>query len=129
MIFTFDYDSSYSGPALPIAEASIRSLKPNSPTVTRSALVDSDADATVVPLADLTSIGARLVDSSQMRGVYGPPYRVDIYEVGLQIGSLGIPKIYAVAVTQDQSVILGRDASNQFVATLNGLASVVEISN
>ena len=37
-------------------------------------------------------------------------------------------KVYAVADPQNNEIVLGRDVLNQFMVTLNGLASAVEIS-
>jgi hypothetical protein len=53
---------------------------------------------------------------------------VDIYEVSLRVGSYMVSKVYAVADKRNAEVILGRDVLNQFIVTLNGLASTVEIS-
>ncbi|MCB8945948.1 MAG: retroviral-like aspartic protease family protein [Ardenticatenaceae bacterium] len=127
VVYTFDYDSSYAGPALPVVELTVRHLLTDE-YVSCKAIVDSGADATMIPLNDLHKIGARKVDARWMSGVSGLSYKVDIYEVIIQIGAYTIPKVYAVADRQNQPMILGRDVLNHLVTTLNGLANVVEIS-
>lgn len=129
MICTFEYDSGYPGPALPIAEVTVRSLATNAATTVSNAVVDSGADATLVPRRILQQIHARRVDSRRLRPVRGPIFRVDVYEVQIQIGALQVPKAYVVADPENEDVILGRDVLNYFIVTLNGLAGVVEISD
>jgi hypothetical protein len=76
----------------------------------------------------LQELKARKVDTKQLIGMGGLRYRVDIYEIALRLGFYNIAKIYAVADRQNTNVILGRDVLNQFIVTLNGLASMVEIT-
>jgi len=92
-------------------------------------LVDSGADGTIAPLHILKQIQARRVDTVNMRPLRGPVYRVDIYEVELQIGSFRVPQGTGSGRSQNEGMILGRNVLNQFIVTLNGLASMVEISN
>ena len=128
MVLTYYYDTTYPGPAFPVVEVAVHHIGKTSRTVELRALVDSGADATMIPLRELNYLAARKVDSRYARGIAGVSYPVDIYEVELQIGSYHIPKVYAVADGQNREMIIGRDVLNQFVVTLNGLANVVEIS-
>ena len=50
MLLTYDYDSNYNGPAFPVVEVAIRGFAAQSVEVTCRALVDSGADATMIPL-------------------------------------------------------------------------------
>ena len=127
MLLTFDYDTTYPGPALPKVDVSFRGLAKGQ-EVRAQALVDSGADGTMIPLSILEDVDARRVDRMRMTGASGRSQTVDIYEVGVRIGSFNVPKIYAVANPFNQEVLLGRDVLNQFVVTLNGLANIVEIS-
>ena len=126
--FSYHYDRSYNGPALPVIEITLHSLENDSTVVERHALVDSGAGATIVPLEYLEQIWARRVDSVRLKPLQGSSYRVDIYEAGIQIGSYPTFKVYAVADVHNEGVILGRDVLNQFIVTLNGLASVTKVS-
>ena len=94
----------------------------------RRALVDSGADATIIPLRDLACLKARKVDTKRITGIGGLSYRVDIYEVSVRLGIYNVAKVYAVADRQNTEIIIGRDVLDQFIVTLNGLASMVEIS-
>lgn len=126
-MLTFDYDTTYPGPALPRVEVRVRALLAEHQGIVDWALVDSGADGTMIPLAILEDIGARRVDRMRMTGVAGSSQTVDIYEVSVQIGPFTVPKIYAVANGFNQEMLIGRDVLNQFIVTLNGLANSVEI--
>lgn len=128
MIVTFDYDTHYLGPSLPVVEATLANPLTEQQVIVEGLLVDSGADGTIAPLQILKQIQARRVDTVNMRPMRGPVYRVDIYEVELQIGSFRIPKARVVADPQNEGMILGRNVLNQFIVTLNGLAGMVEIS-
>ncbi|MCA9938200.1 MAG: retroviral-like aspartic protease family protein [Anaerolineales bacterium] len=128
MVLTYNYDTTYPGPPFPIVEVAVQAVGKTGETIALRALVDSGADATMIPLRELRRLAARQVDTRYAYGITGIRYPVDIYEVGLQIGPYRIPKVYAVADVQNGEMILGRDALNQFIVTLNGLANIVEIS-
>jgi predicted aspartyl protease len=128
MIVTFDYDTHYSGPPMPVVEVTLKNPVTEKEVSVEEALVDSGADGTIAPLRLLKQIQARRVDTVNMRPMRGPVYRVDIYEVELRIGSFRVPKAQVVADPQNEEMILGRNVLNQFVVTLNGLASMVEIT-
>lgn len=127
-MLTYDYDNTSPGPALPIVEIVLRGLTRDSRELVCRALIDSGADATVIPVRYLQELKARKVDTKQLRGMGGLRYQVDIYEIALRLGVYTIAKVYAVADKQNTDVILGRDVLNQFIVTLNGLASMVEIT-
>ena len=128
MDYTHKYDQNYNGPALPVVEVQIRSLAENGTVIVRQALVDSGADATMIPLNDLEAVSARRVDRKRLRGISGISYQVDIFEVSLNIGPFYVPKIFAVADRQSDDMILGRDVLNLFITTLDGLAYMVHLS-
>jgi len=49
MIVSYDYDTAYSGPARPVAEVFVSSLENEEIAVPLPALIDSGADATMIP--------------------------------------------------------------------------------
>ena len=128
MIYTYAYDTTYPGPAMPVVEIQINQIGKETDSVVVQALVDSGADGSILPIRYLRQINARRVDTRRMRGVSGVSYAVDIYEVRVQLGPILLPKVYAVANRSNDETILGRDVLNHLVVTLNGLASVVEVS-
>ena len=70
MTTSYDYDSSYE-PAAPIIPVGLSPSGEISVRQEITALVDSGADATMIPVNVLTTAGARYVEQRQMRGVVG----------------------------------------------------------
>ncbi len=128
MSHIFDYDLKYNGPALPIVELVIYRAgnNRNGASVPR-VVVDSGADASMLPLRVLEQAGAQKVDWMRIRGVHGPSYIVEIYEVDVKVGDYTIFSVYVAADHFNRESIVGRDVLNQLVVTLNGLEGVVEI--
>ena len=127
MVYSFDYDTSYI-PAMPTAEIRIgRAL--HDPTLTLTALVDSGADGTIIPVSYLKQIRARKAGKTWMSGTTGERAQVDLYQVSLQLGSYHRGRLEVVGDTRNHEVIIGRDTLNHLIVTLNGLANVVEITD
>ena len=91
-------------------------------------LLDTGADATMLPLDLLQDIGAAYVMTQQMRGVTGEAERVDLYVVEITINTLVVPGIHAAGMKHSSESILGRDVLNQLIVTLDGIGGVTEIS-
>ena len=85
-------------------------------------IIDSAADATMLPLDVLELIGARYAQTRHMRGVTGPPIPVDTYYVTITFGPYVIYGIEVVVLPIGSESILGRDVLNQLELTLNGPA-------
>jgi predicted aspartyl protease len=128
MAYYYHYDSAYHGPARPVAEVTISRLDKRENAVTLTALLDSGADATMIPIRLLRHIGARKARQRRITDASGLSYIVDTYEAFIQIGSFTFPKIYAVADLKNSEIAIGRDVLNHLIVTLNGLAYTVEIS-
>lgn len=125
MTISFEYDLTYPGPAFPVAQVTI--IGRDGGMVTHRAFLDTGADATVIPISILRQINARRLDQAFARNMDGSRYGITLYSVKLTIGSYPIYGIEAVANTKTSEVILGRDALNQLVVTLNGLAEITDI--
>jgi hypothetical protein len=93
-----------------------------------TALVDSGADGTMIPIDVLETVGALYEDTVIMRGVLGVGEPVDRYTVAIQLGPLSIHGIRAVAIPTGEEAILGRDVLNNLAVTLNGPAHVTQVS-
>lgn len=126
MSITFDYDSTYPGPAFPVAEIAILG-DGKERSGEKKALIDTGADATVIPLDILESIGARRIDTRVARNVDGSRYRVRLYAVSIVIGAFTLHGIDAVANESTAEIIIGRDVLNQLIVTLDGIGQVSEI--
>ena len=124
-----DYDPTYF-PAFPVAEIGINKVEDRpEQEVILTALVDSGSDGTIIPFEYLKAIGAEYVNSGFIRGVTGARNSVDIYAIKLRIGTYKLSSVRVVADEQNHETILGRNVLNHFVVTLNGLASITEISD
>ena len=97
------------------------------PSQPASALVDSGADGTMIPIDLLEVIGALYEDTVNMRGVLGDSEPVDRYTVGIQIGPLTVRGIHAVAIPAGEGSVIGRDVLNFLAVTLNGPAHTTQI--
>ncbi len=124
-MYTYAYDSSFT-PAMPVVSIKIgRSLTP--PQLQLNALIDSGADSVIIPLVYLRQIRARKERTVWMRTVTGTRSVVDMYTISLQFGPFEFRNQLVAGGLQPNEIIIGRDILNQFIVTLNGLASVVEI--
>lgn len=112
---------------MPVIEFLLRPVG-KSEGIQLKALVDSGADATIIPTHLLQQAGVEQVGRARMR--WGP-HSVQIYDVYLaviEIGSETIPGIRVLADAQHEEIVLGRDVLNQLKITLNGPAHVVEVA-
>lgn len=124
-MYSHDYSFAYN-PGMPTVELRIGLMRGHMIT-TLSAIVDSGADATMVPTHYLRQIRALPTEKKQLRGIQGLAHQVQLYPIFVQIGEYGL-YVRVVGDELNREVIIGRDVLNQFIVTLNGLASVVEIS-
>ncbi len=126
MLYTYEYDLSYI-PAMPIVTIGIG--KPDSAvSLLLSALVDSGADATMIPIHYLQEIGAIKRQRVFIRSVSGRRSGTNWYTVSLQFAHYERQRINVVSNEDTNEVIIGRDILNHMVVTLNGLASAVEVA-
>ena len=124
---SFEYDRAYD-PAIPVAGVEIRRAN-NIPGLHLNVIIDSGADATIIPVHFLEQIKARKAGRSWMRGVAQNRVMVERYLIWLQIDGHRRMNLKVVGDTVGEEAILGRDVLNHLIVTLNGLASTVEISD
>ena len=122
------YDNETYDPAAPVVEIGVSRLGSTEPLTLVIALVDSGADASMIPIDILQTAGARYTMTKQMRGVVGHPIVVEMYLVTLFIGSYVFPGVEVIAAAEGAEVVIGRDVLNDMVVTLNGLANVIEMT-
>lgn len=126
MVYTFDYSLDYE-PAMPVVDFRLgRAFTP--PTLDLVAIVDSGADASIVPVRYLQQIEARRGRRNWMRGTTGKREIVYMYPVSLQQGTLSLGRIEVVGNVNNNEVIIGRDVLNQLEVTLNGPSYTVLIT-
>ncbi len=129
LVYTYDYDTAYAGPALPVVEIEISSSVPSENRLLLRALVDSGADATMIPVRYLNRLDIVPVDQRRVRSSADISYLADIFTVALRVGPFFHAALRVVGNRQSRDVILGRDVLNHMIVTLNGLAQVVELTN
>lgn len=124
--YTYDYDIYYS-PSAPVVEIEVGVANTIMP-VKLVTLLDSGADATLLPAELLKRLGAPRVDTRVLRTITNERKVVTLYRVWLQIGPYRLPNVRVVGVPMLESPVLGRDVLNYLIVTFNGLAAMTEIS-
>jgi predicted aspartyl protease len=123
MITSFLYDTKYI-PSAPVAKIMVSYQR----EVELTALIDSGADATMIPIDLLRKIKARVVETRRLRGISGGAEIVQLYGVTIRVQDHVLPSVHVVATAHGGEPILGRDVLNHLIVTLNGLAGVTEIA-
>jgi predicted aspartyl protease len=126
-VYTFAYSNDYT-PAIPIVELGISLPKRSQADVTVNALLDSGSDGTMLPVDLLDKIGAKPVGQGQIRGILGHSRPIELSLIKLYIGSHQLHAIRVIGIETTEEPIVGRNVLNHLVVTLNGLASVTEIT-
>jgi hypothetical protein len=127
MVYTYDYNSIEYEPAMPVVELRLGRAF-TTPYLELMAIVDSGADATIVPVRYLRQLQARRGRRNWMRGTIGEREIVYMYPVALQLGPLSLGRVEVVGNVTNNEVIVGRDVLNQLEITLNGLSYTVLIA-
>ena len=125
-LYTYDYDFRYS-PSAPVIEVEIGSVA-TPDTIKLVTLIDSGADATLLPAELLKRLRAPRIDARILRTITNERKTVTLYRVWLQIGPYRLPTVSVVGIPTLASAVLGRDVLNHLIVTLNGLATMTEIS-
>ncbi|MEK7276781.1 MAG: retroviral-like aspartic protease family protein [Chloroflexota bacterium] len=84
------------------------------------AIVDTGADATVVPLRYLLEIGAEETAPGWLRGVAGDRRPVALYFVDVHVGELRFPNVRVIGDKLTDDLLLGRDVLNKLALFLDG---------
>lgn len=126
-MISFEYDSSYPGPAFPVMEIGLSNHRGEHLTAT-TAYIDTGSDASAIPAAMLAQISARHLDYRWARGIEGTRYAVNMYLVTIHIASQQLKGIQVIANEHTDEVIIGRDVLNQLHLTLDGLGLTTTIS-
>ncbi len=118
MTISFAYEANYPGAAFPVAVATIVGRNAKSTVVI--GLIDSGADATILPIAILRQINARRGEVAWARSITGQRYQVNLYQVKISIGEYVMPGVEVIANERTDEVIWGRDVLNQLYVILDG---------
>jgi len=83
-------------------------------------LVDTGADATLVPSAQLRAIGAEEIYRASLRSHWGESRPVVVYLVDLQVAGHNLPGIEVIADEYSDAILLGRNVLNRLILLLDG---------
>ena len=91
------------------------------------ALLDSGADATVVPSHLLEEIAALEGEQATLRGHFGDTHLVQTYLANIEVDGHVLPGVYVVGDDEGDEIILGRDVLNKLPLFLDGPQQQTEI--
>ena len=105
------YDRIHYDPPAPVVDIIVKPQPASSRQVSKNVrtLLDSGADATMLPESLLARIGAIRIDRRRSRGVYGQARMVSVYLVDIQIGQLVVPSIRAIGLSDNDEPLIGCD--------------------
>ena len=123
---TAPYSRSYVPPA---AVIEIRLAAPGTAQTAGpfAALIDTGADASLVPKSILLAFGAPSLFEAQLRSPWGEPHAVVVYLADVLIGSERFPGIEIAADETDAEFILGRNILNKLPLFLDGPQQVTQL--
>ena len=114
-------------PSAPVLEVAIAGPKAMDWVEAGTALIDSGADATIVPSHLVNAVAAAEWDHAWLRGQWGDSRLVYQYEIDIRIGNRIFPNVVVVADTLENDLILGRDFLSFIRLVLDGPAQTVEL--
>lgn len=119
-MITFPYSSLYD-PAIPVCEITLMGANQEE-RVTLPGIIDTGADATLVPIIHLQAIGARRVFEAGLRSQWGERRSVFLYLVDIGIADIVLHGMYIVGDDIGEELVIGRDVLNRLCLTLDGPA-------
>ncbi len=123
----YPYDATYD-PPIPVCDVTL--LAPSTDHRTSlTAILDTGADSTIIPVQHLREIGARRAFETTLRSQWGEPRTVFLYVIDLQIGGLTLSGIYVVGDELGAEAVLGRNVLNQLRLLLDGPAALTRLLN
>lgn len=92
-------------------------------------MLDTGADASLIPLAYLYQLRLKPVRQQSVRSHWGERRSIGIFQIEMRIGdSLHLPWVEVVGDELGDEVLLGRNVLNQLRIILNGPRLQVEIT-
>lgn len=125
-VLTYPYSDAYT-PSMPVVDLGVSRPGAWQPTQVVTAVVDSGADGTLVPIDVLEAVSAGYVGEAFIRGISGKRQGVSMYLAALHVGSHVFNAVRVVAVQEGGEAILGRNVLQFLVVTLNGPAAASEV--
>ena len=115
-------------PAAPVMDLTLAAVATDATVGPITALVDTGADATIIPMEYLDRIKAPITIEMWARSTWGDRRRVNLFLVDVRIGENVLPHVQVVGDETGDEAILGRDVLNKLKLLLDGPAAVTHIS-
>ncbi len=87
-----------------------------------SAIVDSGADFTIIPLALIKPLYAPVIRPAVLSSQWRDKHTVYIYKVDIRVGEIILPAVDVAGDPFSDEILLGRNVLNQFDLRLEGPA-------
>lgn len=124
---TFGYSHNFYPPA-PVVSVKFVTAAEERSTDTLSALIDSGADGTIVPVEHLNNILAPTTREMFVRSQWGERHQVLLYLVDVQINGITLPGVEVIGDEIANEVVIGRNILNKLRVQLDGPDEQVKIS-
>jgi predicted aspartyl protease len=91
------------------------------------AILDTGADATIIPEAIAEQINAVPLDAGQLVSQWGEAHPVNIYVLEIEIEGVRLPGVVVAGDAQANEIILGRNVLNKLPLFFDGPAEQTEM--
>ena len=92
-----------------------------------TAIVDTAADGTIIPIQLVERLEAPFVDDVRLSSQWGEWHKARMFTVDIGIGSLCLPAVEVVGDERGSEIILGRNVLNRLRLLLDGPAAVTRV--
>ena len=117
MLHPYDQTHDPPFPQLPVVIVHLESSARSNPL---PGLVDTGADATLVPAEQLRALGAQEIYRASLRSHWGESRPAIVHLVDLEVAGHNLPGIEVIADEHSGAVLLGRNVLNRLILLLDG---------
>lgn len=126
-MISFFYDTEYF-PAIPAFEVFLGKPGSLANVGPFKAIVDTGADTTIIPIADLIRCNAQKVEQAAiLRSQWGERRAVSLYSAAIGIGPCQFLAVQVVGDERGNEFVIGRNVLNRLRLVLDGPAGLTEV--
>jgi len=114
-------------PPMPVLEIRLGYPEENPSLGPYTAIVDTAADGTIIPIQLIEHLEAPFVDDVRLRSQWGEWHRARVFTVDIGIDQLRLPAVEVVGDERGDEIILGRNVLNKLRLMLDGPAAVTKV--
>ncbi|MCB0191007.1 MAG: hypothetical protein KDJ65_03610 [Anaerolineae bacterium] len=92
-----------------------------------TAILDTGADSTLIPISLLNQVGAPLSDEARLRSHWGEWRTVSLFTVDIGLDNVRLPAVEVIGDEQGEEIIVGRNILNRLKILFDGPSNRVEI--